>query len=277
MSIASKLNDAFHDLDSLKSKLAIEPGLVESYVSIFVGQNEQLADELGMFLGEIKTPLANGEVKQVMATLDLMAELAYLESDDYIQGRNLWRDRVTGALVPGPKGTVRTLGYVYKVPEASDAVEDAEACVSVERHFDPALKPGGVLTYNLRRYTKLAVTFMVTDPHGAGPGPHREVRFSFARMQRDGHPLTRLFAREMGLSVVSLELPSLPGDPGLPKKKAGELDETREIDADLKVEFRGAKKALVCVLNLRVANQISDFEVMDAREEVARRLQLYPD
>jgi hypothetical protein len=103
MSIASRVNREFHDDDYDKGLILMEANVVEHSVSTIVAGRPDVARELAAVLLRVERGLNSPTRSSSVATLktiELLVELAYLESHEYDVSLDHWRRDLLGEIPP---------------------------------------------------------------------------------------------------------------------------------------------------------------------------------
>ena len=103
MSIASRVNTEFHDDDFSKGLLLMEATATEHLVGVIIGDRPEVARELAHLILVIERGIALrrlDDINKTINTMDLLVELAYLESKEYSQSLQDWRLELSGGKVP---------------------------------------------------------------------------------------------------------------------------------------------------------------------------------
>ena len=94
MSIASRVNTEFHDDDFTKGLLLGEATLTENSAGTVIGERPEAARELARLLLIVERAINSrqpDEIKKAINALNLVVELAYLESKEYSGSLEDWR------------------------------------------------------------------------------------------------------------------------------------------------------------------------------------------
>lgn len=158
MSIASKMNTVRADQQRLADKFLYEPEAAEMDVARICGQQISATPALPVVafasvLLNIRQGIQSGEISKTLATIDLLVELAYLHTEDYLSGLARFRECLKeGAGANDSTRDADDSGGEWLSITLSQALRDALQTDAERDRREPHLQVVAILEYHFGLY-----------------------------------------------------------------------------------------------------------------------------